>query len=314
MARPLRISFPHAFYHLSARGNERRKIFLSKADYEKFKGYLKDVQEKYQFILHAYVLMSNHYHLIGETPLSNLSEVMQYLNGSYTTYFNKKRQRSGHLFQGRYKSILIDKDAYLLELSRYIHLNPVRARLVDTPEAYPYSSYRAYIDSGYKDAIACSDLILSMASSRTRYRRFVEEAVTTPMENPLDKTYGGIILGTPSFIKDVLRGLKDEPRTKDVSRHRRLNPLTLEDIDGVMSEALGVSPQNVRSGKYRNMAIYCAKSFTGLTNREIGQYFGGISYSAVTKAKDAFEKMLPHDGPARKALEKMKDALSRFKG
>ncbi|MGV8149826.1 MAG: transposase, partial [Alkaliphilus sp.] len=126
MARPLRIEYEGALYHITTRGNERKKIYYAEADYEKFKSYLKDAQNKYGYLLHCYALMTNHYHLLIETPYANISKVMHYINGSYTSYLNKKRERSGHLFQGRYKAILVDQDSYLLELSRYIHLNPVR--------------------------------------------------------------------------------------------------------------------------------------------------------------------------------------------
>lgn len=129
MARPLRIEYEGAFYHITARGNERKRIYDSTPDYEKFRSYLKRAQEKYGYLLHCYVLMTNHYHLLIETPRPNLGRVMHYINGSYANYFNIKKRRSGHFFQGRYKGILIDKDSYLLELSRYLHLNPVRAKM-----------------------------------------------------------------------------------------------------------------------------------------------------------------------------------------
>ena len=116
MARPLRIVYEGAFYHITARGNERKKIFVSDTDYEKFLSYLTDTLQKYDVILHSYVLMANHYHLIAETPKANLSAFMHDLGSSYTTYFNLKRRRAGHLFQGRYKAFLIDVDNYLLEL------------------------------------------------------------------------------------------------------------------------------------------------------------------------------------------------------
>ena len=140
MARPLRIVYRGAFYHVAARGNERRKIFLSGADYAKFLAYLGDALCKYGVVLHAYALMGNHYHLVVETPEANLSAFVHALNSAYTTYFNVKRKRWGHLFQGRYKSIVIEKDAYLVELSRYVHLNPVRAGVVQKPEDYGLSS------------------------------------------------------------------------------------------------------------------------------------------------------------------------------
>jgi putative transposase len=187
MARPLRIEYEGAYYHITARGNEKRKIYFTKSDYAKFKGYLAEAKKKYGIIIHSYVLMSNHYHLIIQTPEANLSKAMHYINGSYTTYTNIKRNRSGHLFQGRYKAILIDRDNYLLELSRYLHLNPVRAGMVNRPEEYPYSSYKTYI-SGSKEDILSEDVILRMLSdkegdARKKYKEFVESAIGRELEN-----------------------------------------------------------------------------------------------------------------------------------
>ncbi len=140
MARPLRIEYAGAFYHVTARGNDRKKIFFTQRDYARFKEYLSIARERFGSVLHAYVLMGNHYHLLLETPEGNLVQVMHYLNGSYTTYINVKRKRSGHLFKGRDNSIVIDKDSYLLTLSRYIHLTPVRAKIKERPADYPHSS------------------------------------------------------------------------------------------------------------------------------------------------------------------------------
>ena len=168
MARPLRIEYEGAFYHVTARGNERRKIYFIKTDYGKFKEYLEGAQEKFGYLLHAYVFMTNHYHILIETPNANIGKIMHYINGSYTNYINRKRDRSGHLFQGRYKAILIDRDSYLLELSRYIHLNPVRANIVEKPENYSYSSYRSYILKKKDDAV-CRDQILKMIWVRLFY-------------------------------------------------------------------------------------------------------------------------------------------------
>jgi REP element-mobilizing transposase RayT len=177
MARPIRIEYKGA-YHVTARGNEKKRIFFNKFDYKKFKEYVSDAQDKFNFSIQCYMLMSNHYHLILETPEANLTKVMHYINGSYTNYVNRRRGRNGHLLQGRYKAILIDKDNYLLELSRYVHLNPVRANMVARPEDYAFSSYRSYIEKANEN-IVHRDLILSMVSkdsrySRKRYRNFVE--------------------------------------------------------------------------------------------------------------------------------------------
>ena len=143
MARPLRITYPGAFYHVTSRGNERKNVFKNKRDREKFLEYFESATKRYDAVIHVFCLMDNHYHLLLETPSGNLPQIMQHINGAYTTYFNVKRGRSGHLFQGRYKAILVDIDEYAKELSRYIHLNPVRAKLVKTPEEYEWSSYQS---------------------------------------------------------------------------------------------------------------------------------------------------------------------------
>ena len=189
MARPVRIEYEGAFYHVTTRGNERGRIFFTETDYEKMKDYLKEAQDRYGYLLHCYILMTNHYHLIVETPQSNLHEIMHYINSSYTTYINRKRGRAGHLFQGRYKAILVDKDTYLLELSRYLHLNPVRARIVARPEEYPQSSYRSYIRKEKEDIVHCG-LILEMISQHGKkgqkaYAEYVERAIDGEYESPL---------------------------------------------------------------------------------------------------------------------------------
>jgi REP element-mobilizing transposase RayT len=150
VARPLRIEYPGAFYHVTSRGNERRTVFQSNRDREKYLSYLESAHERYGAVIHVYCLMGNHYHLLLETPRANLSKILHYINGAYTTYFNIKRSRSGHLFQGRFKGILVDKDEYCKELSRYVHLNPVRAGMVKAPLEYPWSSYRYFVDRGHK--------------------------------------------------------------------------------------------------------------------------------------------------------------------
>ena len=136
MARPLRIEYPGALYHVTSRGNEQKDVFKSRRDREQFLSYLESAAERYGAVIHVWCLMSNHYHLLLETPKGNLSQIMRHINGAYTTYFNVKRKRAGHLFQGRYKAILVDADAYVAELSRYIHLNPVRAGMVKKAEEY----------------------------------------------------------------------------------------------------------------------------------------------------------------------------------
>jgi len=145
MARPLRIEFDGALYHITSRGNDRRAIFKDDGDRELFLRTLALVTERFHWICHAYCLLNNHYHLVIETPDGNLSKGMRQLNGVYTQAFNKRHRRVGHIFQGRFKGILVQKDSHFLEVCRYVVLNPVRAKTVGQPHQWKWSSYRATI-------------------------------------------------------------------------------------------------------------------------------------------------------------------------
>lgn len=321
MARSLRIEYEGAFYHVTARGNERRAIFFTPADYKKFKHYLKEAQDKYRYILHSYVLMRNHYHLLIETPEANLGKVMHYLNSSYTTYINIKRKRSGHLFQGRYKSIVVDKDSYLLELSRYIHLNPVRAGVVEKPEEYEQSSYKSYIKKAEGD-ISKKELIFSMISedegeARKKYRIFVESGIGKEVENPFKDVYGGIILGGVKFIKETLKKIeRGQLGDEEVSNRRKIKAVKVEEILEAAKDYYGMSRGSEfgkETGDRRKIVIYMIKKHTGATNRQIGEYFGGLSYSAVAKIYDRFKRRLKEDRRLRRGVDKIARDMSNVK-
>lgn len=322
MARPLRVEYEGAVYHVTARGNERGKIFFSKRDYEKFKEYIAAAKEKYGFILHAYVLMTNHYHLIIETPEKNLSKIMHYINSSYTTYTNVKRKRSGHLFQGRYKAILVDKDHYLLELSRYLHLNPVRANMALTPEEYPHSSYRSYV-TGQIENIVSRDTILEMMTGKRkdapdRYRNFVESALGEEIASPLQKVYGGIILGDEGFIRDALARVELERiETPEVSHGKALrSTMGLEEIISACCEYFEVAREEIMRNKRsdaRKACIYLMKKHTCATNREIAELFGTLSYSAVAKISQNISQQLRVDKSLQERIKGWQVKNSIFK-
>jgi putative transposase len=322
MARPLRIEYEGAVYHVTARGNERGKIFFSKRDYEKFKEYIAAAKERYGFILHAYVLMTNHYHLIIETPEKNLSKIMHYINSSYTTYTNVKRKRSGHLFQGRYKGILVDKDNYLLELSRYLHLNPVRVNMVQKPEEYPHSSYRSYT-TGQVEAIVSRDTILEMMTTKRkeapdRYRNFVESALGEEIISPLQKVYGGMMLGDEGFVRDALARLEIERlETPEVSHGKALRSTTgLEEIMSACCVHFEVAKEEIMRDKRseaRKACIYLMKKHTCATNRDIAELFGTLSYSAVAKISQYFSKQLEEDKSLRERIKGLQLKNSLFK-
>ena len=323
MARPLRIEFEGAIYHVTTRGNERGKIFFTKRDYQKFKEYLAEAKSKYRFKLHAYVLMTNHYHLIIETPDGNLGNIMHYLNGSYTTYINTKRKRSGHLFQGRYKAILVDKDSYLLELSRYLHLNPFRAKMVKSPELYSHSSYGSYT-SDHKDEIITHDMILGMLtgdedSARRRYKAYVEIGLEEESKSPMEKVYGGMMLGGTSFIQGVLARLENEQvEGGEISHRKALRAHTgTEEILSSLCGHYGVAFEEIvedKRSEARKAGIYLLKRYSGATNNEIGELFGGLSYSAVTKIAQTFSMLMSEDKELQGRIRKVVGKFSLFKG
>lgn len=322
MARSLRIEYEGAFYHVTSRGNEGRSIFFSKSDYQKFLDYLDAAQQKYRCLIHAYVLMTNHFHLLIETPLPNLNQVMHYLNGSYTNFVNQKRGHRGHLLQGRYKAILVDRDNYLLELSRYLHLNPVRAGIVKMPEDYPYSSYRAYISKTGEGTI-CRDLILRMIShdqskAVTLYKTFVEKAINIQIESPLKNIYGGVILGDQEFIRDTIHKLEGEFIQKKGISHRKefKKQLDVREIIDSVSRSLEVSPNEIFGGRnkfIRDIAIYLIKRYTGLTNRQIGERLGNISDFAVAKIYQRVLEKMQKDEILEKKVTRVIEGLSNVK-
>ncbi len=230
MTRPLRIVYPGAFYHITSRGNEKRAIFSDRRDRERFIGYLESATQRYDATIHAFCLMTNHYHLLLETPSGNLPQIMRHINGAYTTYFNVKQERAGHLFQGRYKAILVDADGYAKNLSRYIHLNPVRGNLVEKPEEYPWSSYRCYIDKQLSPQWLRRNFILayfgnSESDAQKRYRTFVEFLLNKKYENPLKDTIGATLLGRPEFIDFIRKNhISNDTPDRDLPSLKKLVP------------------------------------------------------------------------------------------
>jgi REP element-mobilizing transposase RayT len=321
MGRPLRIEYVGALYHITSRGNERKKIFLDDADRKKFLGILVDYHDRYGILIHSYVLMDNHYHLILETSKGNLLKVMHGLNGGYTGYFNRKYGRAGHLLQGRYKGIIVDKDSYLIPLSRYVHLNPVRAKVVEKPEQYRWSSYPRYIGKGREYAWVEYSWILSQFGSdrvraKRKYREYTEEVLKMEIESPLKRLHSQVILGGEEFIKGIRRGLTGKALSHEITERKRFieYPL-LGEVVGLVARAFKVKEEAIRgrggrANTARNVALYLAQRYTGLGNKAIGDLFGGIHYSAVSKASGRLREEMISD----KGLSKLVDELdSHFK-
>ncbi|KPK87063.1 addiction module toxin RelE [bacterium SM23_31] len=275
MARPMRIEFRGAVYHVTSRGNARQAIFLDDIDHIAFLEVLCRVVEKFNFIVHAYCMMSNHYHLLLETPDGNLSRGMRHLNGVYTQIFNIRHNRVGHVLQGRYKAILVDKDSYLLELARYIVLNPVRAGIVKNPGNWKWSSYRATAD--YEKAIPClttdwihSQFVGKRAKASNRYIEFVRAGAEK--ESPLRAVKGQFILGTESFIAEIKLLMKGKEKIKEIPRVQRY--ISRPSLNKILAH---------KDKKSKGKAMYKAHVKYGYTLKEIAEYYG-VHYTTVSRA------------------------------
>jgi len=254
--------------------------------------------------------------LLIETPKANLSKILHYVNSAYSNYFNSKEKRVGHLFQGRYKAILIDSDNYLLEVSRYLHLNPVRAKINEKPEDYPYSSYRTYISENKKDIVFCK-LILEMiggnafnANAKHKYKEYVELLLRKKMENPFKKLKAGVILGDKRFADKTLQRLKIENRNKKGIAYRRSLNHSF-DAGGILDTVcryFHVEKKEILNRKdpaYTNITIYLLKKFSGESNERIGNLFGNLSHHSVSKRKTRFVQSLKKNLILRKNMEEI---------
>ena len=311
MARPLRISYPGAFYHVTSRGNERKKVFNSKKDREQFLSYLESAVIRYGAVIHAYCLMDNHYHLLLETPSANLSQIMRHINGAYTTYFNITHKRVGHLFQGRFKAILVDKDAYAKELSRYIHLNPVRAKMVEAPEKYQWSSYPYYAGKRKNPDWLNINFILGYFGDRPQkaskeYQHFVTSIIDKEYESPLIHTVASALLGNPQFIDDIKKKyISDRSKDPNIPALKcLLKKPELKEICDAVDDVLGDS-----HGVARNAKIYIAQTHTGKSLREIGDYFN-IGESGVSQATRRVVLKIQKDRKMKRLINQVETALN----
>ena len=289
MARPLRIEYPGAYYHVTSRGNEQRAIFKDDRDREKFLELLKRAVEEFHLRVHGYVLMSNHYHLLIETPQSGLNRALRYLNGVYTQTFNRRHRRVGHLFQGRYKAILVDKDSYLLELSRYIHLNPWRLKKSEDPFKYRWSSLNAYVGPVAVPRWLTAEEVLSEFGSRGKrgYREFIVDGMKSGIKTPWEEVRGQVVIGSEKFVEKVAdRHLGDR-------REKRGEESRVGEIVGVKADAVirgiekyyGIKSEDLRNRgrRYtepRYVASYLLRRYCLMGLREIGERVG-LHYSAV---------------------------------
>ena len=312
MARPLRIEYEGAFYHLMNRGLERREIFQEERDYEKFLELIEDTHRQYQFKVHSYCLMPNHYHLYLETPQGGLSQGMRHMDGVYTQVFNKRRRRVGPLFQGRYKSILVEKESYSLELSRYIHLNPVKAKIVERPEGWRWSSYGAFMGKSKRREFLETNWLLGQLSRRQKqarqvFEKFTLEGLKKEWE-PAKQAQGGYLLGTESFCQRIKEEFLKEKEDREIPVLSQLkqsrSPEAMEGIIRKLTQETKLQ---------RKFLIYAMHRYGRMSLKEIGQKVGGVSYSGVSRVVERLEQETGENPRIKKLVVRLQQEMSNVK-
>ena len=311
MARRPRIHFPGALYHAITRGNRRQGIFLDEKDMRKFLGFLAEYKGRHPFRLYAYALMKNHLHLLVEVEETPLSRIMQSLLFRYTRYFNGRYGEVGHLFQGRYKAIVCDKDAYLLELVRYIHLNPVRVKIVKRPEEYLWTGHLSYLGRGGDDLIDKAFVLDQFSENRSlarrRYRRFVWEGIASGHQEKYYEVKDQRYLGEESFINQIEaeRG-KDESWVYEVP----LKAISQEvsRVTGITGERLYSATRDREGARGRGLVAYLAKRVSDYMVKEIASHFKRSSVTigeAILKVEDLLRKDKRFEKVLRRVAENL---------
>lgn len=326
MARPLRIQFPGAVYHVTNRGNERRNIFQDDADRKAFLRILSESTDTYQIILHGFVLMDNHWHLLAQTPLANISEFMRQFNITYTSHYNRRHHRVGHLYQGRFRSFLVEEDAYLSMVSRYIHLNPVKTsaqRRRTTAQQlhylwnYRWSSLPGYVNLAPRLGFVEYGTVLA---DYTNDRQPAEKAYRDQLIGDLagglsihDRIVGQCILGREPFIARIketfIAGTRDRERPAIGRIHRYLS---LEKITAVLEQELGSTDVFSTTGTTRQVVMSLLYQYGGLNNRQIAELMH-LDYSTVSRGRKRLRRKIETDRNLTKLVEKIEEILSRIK-
>jgi putative transposase len=345
MARPVRIEVAGGWYHVTARGNERRAVFRDERDRRHFLELLEEASERFVVRWHAYVLLDNHYHLLVETRRANLSQAMQWLQVSYTVWFNRRHRRVGHLFQGRYKAVLVEAESAAWELSRYVHLNPVRVealglskpaqqrwrrgispapdpqqvrRRLERLRTYPWSSYRAYARLAKSPGWLVTEAVLAMGGGRSRaervqtYRQYVEEAVREGLAaSPWERLEGQLLLGGAEFVRQMRRRVKgdarEQPQLKRLHERR-----SFQEIVKAVEEDKGEKWATFRDrhGDWgRDVVLYLARRHGGMRLRELAQQAGAIDYGSVQMAVRRIGERQERDKSLRATVNRLKAQL-----
>jgi putative transposase len=316
MARPLRIEYPGAYYHVTSRGNERKAIFRDDQDRENCLELLGRCVEEFHLRLHCYVLLSNHYHLLVETPKGGLNRALRYLNGVYTQTFNRRHKRVGHLFQGRYKAILVDKESYLLELSRYVHLNSWRLKKSLDPFSFRWSSLAAYVGrTGTPKWLTVTEVLAYFGNQGKRgYKEFIIDGMKSGFKTPWDEVRGQAMIGSEDFVEEVASKHLGSRQIKggEESGLRELVGISAEEVLDEVARYFRITSQEVRhrEQKYtdaRYVASLMLRRYCLMSLREIGERVG-LHYSAVGNAVRQIRER-----PTAAQTKSLKELETKFK-
>jgi putative transposase len=294
MARPLRILFPGAHYHIMNHGEMGSSIFLDDGDRKTFLSLLAAAAEMFRAKIYAFSLMETHYHLLIQTLDANLSGLMRHLGSVYTQKFNRKHQSYGHVFRGRYKAILVDRDEYLLEIIRYIHLNPVRAGIVEAPELHKWTSHNLYIASrGGREPICSREILLlfdkSIQKARHEFHDFIQQGVPENVEKFYSRDRLPAILGSTKYIEEIReRFVYKFQGDYELPEAKRISKIPIKQIAELIAAEHGLHVTDIKEGKRkvlnqpRRLAIHIARRYGGYPLREIGEFFHIRSYTGVS--------------------------------
>jgi len=312
MARPWRIQYENAVYHIASRGNGKQNIFLDDTDRKDFLELLKAASERFNLQIFAFCLMSNHYHLLLRTPDANLSSAMQWLNTTFAARFMVRHHRGGHLFQGRFKSVLVEDEEHWQHLSYYLHLNPVRAGMVENPAQYPWSSYLDYIRLKTRYQWLIRDQVLAgLARTKTRqrrnYRRQCLELAKKKTEFWKD-VRDAVIIGSSDFIQKIKKQFAPKGKNKEVVEYQKAARPEIDISEELkkLAKALGVKTEDFRARAdrlpARLIAYHHLVKNCGLKETEVADHFG-VSIHAVSKGLRRLQSKMIADRTLQKVME-----------
>lgn len=316
MSRPLRIEFPGAWYHIMNRGRRYESIFSDKKDYQMFIDLMMEISEMWNVNIAAYCLMTNHYHILLQTPNGNISRCMRHLNGVYTQRYNRRYKLDGQLFRGRYKSILVGNDEHLIQIVRYIHKNPVKAGRVKEMSQYKWSSYNGYLSNSDKWKWLYKGLIVSMIAPQEQGRlktlkEFMQQDNSENIKRLFSSKNRPSIFGSEEFIKKIKSQYYTNKKSYEVPESKKISPES-DTIIKAVCEHYGV-PFNVlletRRGQFnepRNIAVYLLRQIRGDSLLEIGELFGIRAYSTVSSIIRRIAKMERTEKKIRDQITKLR--------